>query len=125
MRKRSCWLLVIGCGLILTVEAPLVISSVSADLEGAYPAWERLGAPDVAGANPFDGRAVALPAAELTSLPVASQPIQARAAERAHAPRLAPLDQETTWAPLLDASEDLIRPEVFLMTPGPDLPASR
>ena len=40
MRQTSHWLLVLCCGVILTVEAPLVFASLAADFEGAYPTWD-------------------------------------------------------------------------------------
>jgi len=40
LKQKSHWCLVLACGLILAVEAPLVISSLAADMEGAYPAWD-------------------------------------------------------------------------------------
>lgn len=40
MKQTSHWLLVLCCGVILTVEAPLVFASLAADFEGAYPTWE-------------------------------------------------------------------------------------
>ncbi len=54
MRRTGHWFLVLCCGVILTVEAPLVVSSLAADFEGAYPVWE------AAGLEPLPGEAGSL-----------------------------------------------------------------
>ncbi len=42
--RRDLWLvLILGCLLILLLEAPAAFSSVNEDLRGAYPAWTSLG----------------------------------------------------------------------------------
>ncbi len=42
--RRDLWLvLILGCLLILLLEAPAAFSSVNEDLRGAYPPWTSLG----------------------------------------------------------------------------------